>query len=315
MLIRLFMKLMDQAGAGGAAGGGGAAAGAAAGGGGAAGAAAGGAGGAAAAGGAAGAASGSALGGAAGAGAASGAEWAPEKYQVKKADGTLDVEATARKVAGGYTELDKRMKDVGLPPESADKYDIKVSDAVKPTVDELLQDPTTKQFLKDAHAKGLTNSQVSFVLEQYAKTAQALAEGGLEIGREECTAELQKTWKTQADYDKNVGAGYRAAVAFASSVGVKFEQIEQAGLANNPLFIRIMAAVGAEMGEDVPPIDAGQGGGGDAKSFEEQTRALRDELAKLDLHDPKRPEIQKKLDGLYARKYPSRQPMLQSRSV
>lgn len=292
-----FMRLLEQAGEGAAGGGAAAAASAAA----AAAAAAGGA--------AAGGAAGSALAGGAAAGGADAHDWAPEKYRVKKADGTLDVEATARKVGGGYKELDTRMKTAGLPPESADKYEITVADDVKPIVDELVKDPAMKEFMKGAHAAGYSNKQMSFALEQYAKIATALAEGGAAVTPEECTAELRKSWKTTQDYDKNVASGYRAAVAFGGQIGVKFEDIEAAGLANNPLFIRIMSAVGGELAEDVAPLDAGQGGAS-AQTFEVQTTELRNQLKALDVHDPKRKDIQAKLDALYARKYPSRQPML-----
>lgn len=247
------------------------------------------------------------MGGAAAGGGAANEPSIPEKYQVKKADGSLDLEATSKKLAGGYGELDKRMKEVGLPPESADKYEIVATDdTVKEAVAAIVAAPEVKEILGRLHAARLSNKQASVVLTEYAQAILSQ----VEETKDNCVAELGKLPGGTAGVNKLLQDGHRAALVFGERSGIKFEDIEKAGLANNPLFCRIMAAIGKELPEDLPGLD-NNGSGEGGKSFEEQTAELRAEMAKLDIHDPKRKGIQTKLDALYNRKYPATKPILQ----
>jgi len=233
----------------------------------------------------------------------------PDKYVVKKADGSVDLELTSKKLAGGYGELDKRMKDVGLPPETPDKYEIAATDAAnKDVVAEILADPLTKAFLKDAHAAGLSNKQANVVLNHYAGMIRSTLEADIGNTQEECIAALKTVAGSDAGVKQMLTVGKRAALTFGAATGIKFEEIEAAGLANNPLFCRIMAAVGKELPEDLPAPGEGAGEGG--KTFEEQASELRNELQALQPHDPKRAGVQAKLDALYQRKYPQTKPIL-----
>jgi hypothetical protein len=84
----------------------------------------------------------------------------PEKYQVKKEDGTLDIEASSLKLAEAYGHLEKRLGSGDVPPKTAEEYQVTVPDALKdvwkPDDDTLLQD-----FKKEAHSKGMTGSSIS----------------------------------------------------------------------------------------------------------------------------------------------------------
>lgn len=240
-------------------------------------------------------------------GVTAGDAWAPEKYRVLSADGKLDALETGKKLAGGYAELDKRMKTVGLPPESADKYEIAATDdTMKEAVAAIVAAPEAKEILGRLHAAGLSNKQASLVLTEYASAILAQ----VEETKDNCVAELGKLPGGAAGVPKLLKEGHRAALVFGERAGVKFEEIEKAGLANNPIFCRIMGAIGKELPEDLPGLDH-NGAGDGGKSFEEQTSELRAEMAKLDIHDPKRKGIQAKLDALYNRKYPQTKPILQ----
>lgn len=235
--------------------------------------------------------------------------WAPEKFRVKTADGKLDLAATAKKIAGSNVELEKRMKDVGLPPESPDKYEIKVDDAVKAVVDEVVKSPTGQQFLKDAHAAGFSNKQINLVLAAFGKEIAETAEGAVAVRADECDESLRKAWPADKDFTTGKGRAFQATTVFAKSLGIPMADID-AALGNSPVFIRIMEAVGREMGEDLPPLDLGASDV--AADFQQQAEKLRGELDKLELHDPQRKVLQGKLDALYQRRYPQTRPLLQA---
>ena len=296
-------RVMDAAGSDGGAGGGGAAgSGAAAAGGGAAAGAAGAA--------AAGAAAGSA--GAAGAGAGAGAQgsalsqaapagsehdWLPEKFRVFGDDKALDVAASARKLAESYVGLEKRVGSGEAPPKDADGYDIKpdgLPEAIK--LDELKKDPKFQSFLKSAHGKGMTNAQVQFVLGEFYNRAGELVGGAKALTTDEVVQQLRGVWKDDASYGANMGHAYKAANALAKKVGVEYGDIEAAGLGDNPLFIRLMAALGPEVGADTLPS-------GEASIAAEDITALSAKLQnpKFD-KDPERATWQRKVDAYYNRK-------------
>lgn len=248
---RIFYVRMDEAnaGEGGGAGAGDASAGAAAG----AGTGAGGAGE-----GAAAAAAGSVLAGAAaGEGGQGQAVAIPEKYQVKKEDGSLDIEASSLKLAEAYGHLEKRMGSGDVPPKTAADYQIAVPDALKdvwnPKEDAKLQD-----FLGKAHAAGMTQAQLDMVMSAYHETAQQLVGGNRQLSEEECTADLRKEWKDDATFKGEVAKAYKAAVGY----GGEDAQSILADHGNDPRLIRLLARVGGEMGEDrsINPGGTLQGG-------------------------------------------------------
>lgn len=246
MLIRrLIHRYMEQAGADGAAGGG-AAAGAAGDGG----AAAGGAAGAAAGAGAAGAAGSVLASGAAGAAeGATGTDFIPEKLRVMKDDGTLDMDASSRKLAEAYGSLEKRFGSGEAPPKDASEYKITVPDALKEAFDPAT-DESMKGFLAGAHAAGLNQAQVDFVMGKYFEMAPQLAAGAAQYDATTATAELKKSWATEADFTRNVRNAYVGTNAAAQKAGLDVAEIMNGPLGNNPQFLRLMAALGPEFQED-----------------------------------------------------------------
>lgn len=259
--------------------------------------------------GSAGAASGSALaaGQAAagsGAGASGGAaagpnDWIPEKYRVTKADGALDIEASARKVADAHRHLEQRLGAGDIPPKTPEEYDIKgLPETIK--IEDIKADPEMQRFLKSAHGKGLTNDQVSFVLNEYLQRAPKLVENGQKLTAEETTAALKATWKTDADYTANMGHAYRAASAISEKAGVTFEELEKSGLGNHPIFIRLMASIGPELAEDSMPSGGQSMGSAD---FDGQVAELRANPAYSDPKHPQHKQVMDKMQALYTKRY------------
>jgi hypothetical protein len=238
-----------------------------------------------------------------------GDDWAPERLRVKTADGKLDTDATGRKLATAYGELEKRMKDVGSPPESPDKYEIAAAkDEDKELIAEITADPAMKEFVKNAHAAGYSNKQINLAVNAFLPLAKSLVEGAGASSADECRDTLKEVWKSDAEMTKNMATAKRAVLAFGASIGVKFEEVEQSGLANNPLFCRIMAGVGKEMGEDTAANDTNGNAGG--KTLDQQIDENYAELQKLDLNDPKRRALLDARLALMERKHPSQKPLL-----
>lgn len=181
----------------------------------------------------------------------------PEKYQVKKEDGTLDIEASSQKLAEAYGHLEKRMGSGDLPPKTAEEYAIEVPDALKETWNPK-DDPLLGDFLKDAHAAGLTQKQVDLVMGKYFEMAPALVNGSRQLSADECVTDLRSEWKTEDQYKAEVGKAYKAAMAY----GDKDADAIIKDYGNDPRIVRFMARVGNELGEDrsLNPGGSQQGG-------------------------------------------------------
>lgn len=181
----------------------------------------------------------------------------PEKYQVKKEDGSLDVEASSLKLAEAYGNLEKRLGTGDLPPKTADEYTIPVPDDMKDLFDPKT-DPLMGDFLKNAHAAGMTQKQIDLVMGKYFELAPQLFEGGQQLTADACVADLKQEWKTDDQYKEGVGKAFKAAQAFGGNDAEAL--VKEYG--NDPRIIRLLARVGAELDEDTSfaPGDTSNGG-------------------------------------------------------
>lgn len=234
---------------------------------------------------------------------AQGAEYIPEKYRTNKEDGTLDLEASSRKVAEAYKHLETRLGSGDAPPKSADEYapELKVEGV---TWDEFKADPQGAEFIKGAHAAGLTNQQLAFVVDAFHNAVPGLVEGSETLSQEDCTAALKSVWNDDQSMRSNVQASYRAAQAFASEPGKpgNFEALT-AKYGNDPDFIAFAANIGRELREDT----AINGGGVSDGDFAVKTAELRQQIQSLPAGDPKLAGLRQQLNDMYNNRYkPSR---------
>ena len=181
----------------------------------------------------------------------------PEKYQVKKEDGTVDVEASSLKLAEAYSHLEKRMGSGDVPPKTAEEYQVAVPDAFKDALDPKT-DPLLGAFLKDAHAAGLTQKQMDMVMGKYFEIAPGLVNGSRQLSEQDCISDLKTEWKDDATFKAELGKAFKAVQAY----GDKDAEAILSEYGNDPRVIRLMARVGAEIGEDKPINPGGtiQGG-------------------------------------------------------
>ena len=229
-----------------------------------------------------------------------GTDFIPEKYRTNKEDGSLDLEASSRKVAEAYKHLETRMGSGDAPPKTHEEYAPKI-EVEGFNWDEFKADESTQSFLKGAHAKGLNNDQVEYVIGEYLKAAPGLIGGAAVLTQQDCTAALKAAWGDDQSIRTNVSASYRAAEAFASQGDApgNFNAL-MTKYGNDPDFIAFTANIGKELKEDRAINGGAQVSEAD---FAVKTAELRQQLQDLPAHDPKRKGIQAQLDGMYNQKY------------
>lgn len=229
-------------------------------------------------------------------------DFIPEKYRVNGADGKLDLEQSSRKLAESYGHLEKRLGSGDAPPKTVDEYAPKI-EVEGFNWEEFKADENSQAFLKGAHAKGLTNTQVEFVIGEYLKAAPNLISGDAALTADDCTTALKSVWADDKTMKAGVSASYRAAQAFASegTAPGNFDAL-MAKYGNDPDFIAFTANIGKELREDLPVNSNNPSTGVD---FDIKAAELRKQLEAIPQHDPKRAAIKAELDGLYASRYPS----------
>jgi len=185
-------------------------------------------------------------GAAAGAGAGTGKaeEWTlPDKFKVVKEDGTLDLEASARKMGESHSQLEKRMGAGEAPPKTPEEYKVTVPDEWKDAFP--ADSETMAAFRKDAHAQGLSQKQFDFFIGKYIEQAPQLIKGGAQLSFEAADTELRGEWKTDAEYNTQTGHAFKAWKAYADPKDAG--KMDEVG--NNPAVVRLLARIGKEMGE------------------------------------------------------------------
>jgi hypothetical protein len=132
------------------------------------------------------------------------------------------------------------------PPKTADDYAPELPAGM--TLDALKADPLFTGFLKGAHSKGMTNAQVSYVLDAFAARQQ------MQASPEAAEAELRKDWTSDQQMTQGLERAYRTFKAYGGSED-EAKRLE-AKFGSDPDFIRFTARIGKELGEDRPPADA-----------------------------------------------------------
>jgi hypothetical protein len=179
-------------------------------------------------------------------------EFIPEKFRVSKDDGSFDLDASARKLADNYAHLEKRLGSGDVPPKEVGEYTIEPPE----TMGEYKagEDPTMQSFLADAHKAGLTQGQLDVVMKHYFQAVPELAGAFQQVDQQQATEQLQQVWgKDEKEFRRNAGLAHVATSAAIERAGLTMEQVEAAGLGNNPVFLRMMSALGSEFQEDAGP--------------------------------------------------------------
>jgi hypothetical protein len=233
-----------------------------------------------------------------GTGGAQGTDWLPEKFRVAKEDGTVDTEASARKLAASYTELEKT-RPTGNVPKTAEEYAPKdLPEGID--FEAVKKDPIFTGFLKGAHARHMTNEDVSYVLGEYFKIAPELIGADKRLSAEEATAELGKVWTDTAAMQANLTQAQRAVKGFGADGDVPggYERL-MAKYGNDPDFLAFAASVGKEMQEDTPIAD----GTPAASDWDAEVAKIKADPAYQDERHPQHKGLVERMSQLYQRRY------------
>ena len=167
----------------------------------------------------------------------------PDKFKVTTEDGTVDYKATLAKMNESYTGLEKRVGTGDLPPKTEDEY---TTEREGFSFDEFKQDEGNKAFLKSAHAHGITNKQMDFLLSEYESRAVDLVSTSSALDTDTTVEALQSEWGK--DYESNIFNAVKAAKA----CGISEDQISDPLIGNNVAFIKMAAYFGSQLNEDKP---------------------------------------------------------------
>ena len=236
--------------------------------------------------------------------AATGDDWLPEKFRVM-ADGKLDEGASARKMAESYKALEAHKGALPQAPAKPEDYTLQPPNGAdgKPMLaaedfEQFTKDPLFQTFTKDAHAAGLTNDQLQFVVGRYLNMAPQLLQADQSLTLEEARAELETVWTTPQAMQENLAGVVVAINGFGAEAegvpGSRARLMEKYG--RDPDFIAFAAAVASEMKEDRLPSSP-------AIASEADVDSLQKSKAYWDKNDPDHGKVKAQVDAFYTRKH------------
>ncbi len=179
--------------------------------------------------------------------------WLPEKFRVM-AEGKLDLQASAQKLASSYAHAEKRIGSGDLPPEAPDAYAYTPPEDFK---DLPLDAELSAAFKERAHKAGLTQSQYEMVMGEYFRIVPAMMEGRAAVSAADARAKLQEVWKDPGDYQAQMGNAQRFVTSLPEGLRAQF--ISNYG--TDPVLAQVAAHFGREMREDRPAGGLGAPGG------------------------------------------------------
>ncbi len=161
------------------------------------------------------------------------------------AEGKLDLQASAQKLASSYAHAEKRIGSGDLPPEAPDAYAYTPPEDFK---DLPLDAELSAAFKERAHKAGLTQSQYEMVMGEYFRIVPAMMEGRAAVSAADARAKLQEVWKDPGDYQAQMGNAQRFVTSLPEGLRAQF--IGNYG--TDPILAQVAAHFGRDMREDRP---------------------------------------------------------------
>lgn len=167
----------------------------------------------------------------------------PGKFKVVAEDGSTDYKSTLAKMTESYSYLEKKVGSGDIAPKTEDDYKIEREGF---SFEEFKADESNKAFLKSAHAHGISNKQLDFLLSEYDARAVDLVSNSSQLSTDDVVSTLQQEWGT--NYQDNMFSAIKA----AKSAGITQEQLSDPSIGNNISFIKLASYFGSQMTEDKP---------------------------------------------------------------
>lgn len=218
----------------------------------------------------------------------------PEKFHVKAEDGTIDLEASSKKMAESYANLEKQRGNYEPPPAAAADYTFTPPDELKEVF--TADDPMLKGFIEDAHKAGYSQKQIDVAMKHLFPFATGLAAGNATVSQEEAKAELLADWKDEATLNQNLGLAHKA---FSAYVDPKDAEAIDKLAGNNPALLRMLAKIGKELREDTPANPSSSV----TDSEKEQIEQLMRSEAYTNPKHPDHEKVSKQVSAFYEKTY------------
>lgn len=165
----------------------------------------------------------------------------PDKFKVTAEDGSINYQATVAKMNESYSYLEKKVGTGDIAPASADEYK---SEREGFSFDEFKQDESNTAFLKAAHAHGITNKQMDFLLSEYESRAVDLVSASSQLDTDTTVQTLQSEWGS--NFESNIFNAIKA----AKSAGLTEDDLNNPLVGNNLSVIKAFAYFGSQLSED-----------------------------------------------------------------
>lgn len=153
--------------------------------------------------------------------------------------------------------------------------------------------PKFQAWRDEMHKAGLSQKQFDQAFGSMLSLGLAQREGAAGLDEKGAVAALREGWKTDAEFNTNIRAAYRAAEAYGDVTAIMTKY------GNDPDVIRILANVGKELAEDT---SAGGGASGD-KTTEMEIQSLTASPAYFNPADPQHATVNARVTAFYDRKY------------
>jgi len=167
----------------------------------------------------------------------------PNKFKVTAEDGSINYQATLNKMNESYSYLEKKVGTGEVVPKTEDEYAIEREGF---NFEEFKADESNKAFLKSAHAHGITNKQLDFLLSEYDQRAVNLVSNTSQMDTDTAIQSLQSEWGKE--FESNIFNAIKA----ARSAGLSEEHINDPSIGNNVAVIKALAYFGSQLQEDRP---------------------------------------------------------------
>lgn len=149
----------------------------------------------------------------------------PEKYK------------TGEDFAKAYNELTTRMRDVGLPPKTADEYEWKPPEGMEFPAE------ATQGFRELALQTGLSKKQYAAVMDAYVQHLDAVGGDALSFAADKAAAQLKQEWG--GEFGSKLKAGHKVLTTFLDA-----KELADFEAVNHPAVWKLLAKIGAELPED-----------------------------------------------------------------
>lgn len=227
--------------------------------------------------------------------------WVPEKYRVTK-EGAVDLADSLRKTLDAHKSLEQKLGKNGHTPKAPEEYAPEIPEGIK--WEDWKTDPKMQGFLKGAHARGITNEQMSYILGQYTEEAKALMVAKREQETAGIEAALRSHWKDDGQFHANLRLASRAvdtAIAHMDpEIGAIVRMAADEGKLDGEASLLLLQFWGASIAEDTPLSGAISPAVDDTKRLAE----IEDELKKMSPWDNRRNALLEEKMALYTKRYP-----------